>query len=65
VHPTQVTAWKAQVLENLEAVFGAQVLAGDSRERIRELHEKIWQLTMERDFLSDALGKFPSKSGKR
>ena len=67
VHPTQVTAWKAQaqVLENLAAVFGAETLAGDSKERIRELHEKIGQLTLERDFLSDALGRFPSPSGKR
>jgi transposase len=65
VHPNQVTAWKAQVLENLQAVFGAEALAGDSKERIRELHEKIGQLTMERDFLSDALGRFPGPSGKR
>lgn len=65
VHPTQVTAWKAQVLENLEAVFGAEALAGDGKERIRELHEKIGQLMMERDFLSDALGRFPGLSGKR
>ena len=65
VHPNQVTAWKAQVLENLETLFGAEALAGDSKERIRELHEKIGQLTMERDFLSDALGRFPGPSGKR
>lgn len=65
VHPNQVTAWKAQVLENLQAVFGVEALAGDSKERIRELHEKIGQLTMERDFLSDALGRFPGPSGKR
>ena len=65
VHPNQVTAWKAQVLENLETLFGAPGLAGDSKERIRELHEKIGQLTMERDFLSDALGRFPGPSGKR
>ena len=30
VHPSQVTARNAQVLENLETLFGAQGLAGDS-----------------------------------
>ena len=65
VHPNQVTAWKAQVLENLETLFGAPGLAGDSKERIRELHETIGQLTMERESLSDALGRFPGLSGKR
>jgi len=29
------------------------------------LHEKIGELTVERDFLSNALGKFPGLSGKR
>ena len=37
----------------------------DGKERIRELHEKIGELTVERDFLSNALGKFPGLSGKR
>jgi hypothetical protein len=37
---------------------------GDGKERIRELHEKIGELTVERDF-SGALGKFPGPSGKR
>jgi hypothetical protein len=41
------------------------VLAADGKEQIRELREKIGELTMERDFLSGALGKFPGSSGKR
>ena len=65
VHPNQVPGWKAQVLENLETLFGAETLAGDGEERIRELHEKIGQLTMERDLLSGALGRFSGSSGKR
>ena len=43
----------------------ATAIAADGKERIRELHEKIGELTVERDFLEGALGKFPGLSGKR
>ena len=65
VHPNQVTSWKSQVLENLTGIFGGEVAAGEDKERIRELHAKIGELTVERDFLEGALGKFPGLSGKR
>jgi transposase-like protein len=65
VHPNQVTAWKTQALENLEKIFGAESSSGDDREKIRELHAKIGELSVERDFLSGALGKYPGLSGKR
>jgi transposase-like protein len=65
VHPNQVTAWKTQVLENLGTIFGDKLAAEDSKERIRQLHAKIGELTVERDFLEGALGKFPGLSGKR
>ena len=65
VHPTQVTSWKNQVLENLAGLFGGNSSSGDDKERIRDLHAKIGELTVERDFLEGALGKFPGLSGKR
>lgn len=40
-------------------------VAVDAREQIRELHAKIGELTVERDFLDNALGKFPGLSAKR
>jgi transposase-like protein len=65
VHPNQVTSWKSQALENLVSIFGGSAVAADGRERIRELHAKIGELTVERDFLEGALGRFPGLSGKR
>lgn len=50
VHPNQVTTRTSQRLQNAAATFGGNALAEDSRERIRELHEKIGQLTVERVF---------------
>ena len=65
VHATQVTAWKMELLENAAAIFGGDVQATDSKERIRDLQAKIGKLTMENSFLEGALGKIPGPSGKR
>ncbi len=65
VHPTQVTSWKNEVLEKLVGIFGGENSTRDEKERIRELHAKIGELTVERDFSEGALGKFPGLSGKR
>jgi transposase-like protein len=66
VHPNQITSWKTHLLNQAPAVFGADTVtnAEDTR-RVRELHAKIGELTMERDFLSGALGLNPGLSAKR
>ena len=53
------------MLENLAGIFGGENYGREEKERIRELHAKIGELTVERDFLEGALGKFPGLSGKR
>ena len=66
VHPTQITTWKQQLLEHAAELFAnGQSLVEDSQQRVQELHAKIGELTMERDFLSSALGRFPGPSAKR
>ena len=57
VHANQVSSWKRQAIDGLGEVFSN----GVDRERqgreteVRELHAKIGQLTVERDFLAGGL----------
>ena len=65
VHANQVSTWKTQALESLAGVFAKGAGEADSAAQIQALQAKIGQLTMENDFLENALGKFPAPSGKR
>ena len=51
VHPTQIAAWKAQLLEGAAAVFaaGSSVQPGP-KVGLKTLHAKIGELTLENDF---------------
>jgi hypothetical protein len=50
--------WKQQALDGMADIFSGKVGPQKSHEQeIRELHAKIGQLTVERDFLAVAFGK--------
>jgi transposase-like protein len=57
VHPNQVSTWKRQAVEGLGAVFsnGADRADRDHESELRDLHAKIGELTVERDFLAKGL----------
>ncbi len=59
VHPNQVGNWKRQAIAGLAATFGEKSSgrSRDTEEEIRDLHAKIGELTIERDFLSRGLGR--------
>ena len=52
VHPNQVGAWKRQAMEGLVKVFskGTERRARDQESEVRDLHAKIGELIVERDF---------------
>ena len=58
VHPTQVTQWRRQLIDQAADVFaGKPANSGDAAPDREALLAKIGSLTVERDFLSRALGK--------
>ena len=59
LHPNMITNWKRQAIQNMAETFSSKTerarAAGD--DQIKELHAKIGQLTVERDFLAIAFGR--------
>lgn len=66
VHATQIATWRKQLLDHAVEVFdNGNPAAADAERQIRDLQAKVGEITMERDFLSGALGRFGSPSAKR
>lgn len=60
IHPTLITKWKRQAVEGPAEVFapgGRHDKAGTHEAEIKELHAKIGQLTVEKNFLQKAFGR--------
>jgi len=58
LNPAQIQKWKKQLLDGSKDVFGSSEKERRHYEsEVKELHAKIGQLTMERDFLSKAFGR--------
>lgn len=53
IAPSVLSKWKSQVLENMDAVFGAEA----ERRREATLNRIIGQLTVERDYLQREVRK--------
>ena len=57
VHPNQIQDWKQKLVAKAETVFGADTTDATTHDQLQQkLHAKIGQLTMEKDFLANALG---------
>ena len=59
VHPNLIAQWKRHAMESMADVFTKKGdgSASDHEHTVKELHAKIGQLTVERDFLAKAFGK--------
>ncbi len=60
VHPSQIHTWKKAVLNGVTSLFDAGKTAAQAgeadKEKLRELHAKIGELIMERDFFRERSG---------
>jgi transposase len=69
VAPSQVHAWKKQLLEQGNQVFSKSdkslKTAEESDRKERHLYQKIGQLTMERDFLKKSWNIYQEKYGEK
>ena len=59
VHQTMIDAWKKQAVEGMASVFSGKAEAAEAAREgeIDQLHAKIGQLVVERDFLRRASGR--------
>jgi len=68
VHPTMIHQWKKALLEGASALFQRGRNHAEPEvdaARIKELHAKIGELTVERDFLAQGLRLLPGRSARR
>ena len=68
VHPTMIHQWKKALLEGAADIFQRGRKHADPEAdagRIKDLHAKIGELTVERDFLEHGLRLLPDRSARR
>jgi transposase len=59
LHPNMITNWKRQAINNMVNAFdsGSEKNNSINDAQLKDLHAKIGQLTIERDFLAKAFGR--------
>jgi transposase len=57
LHPTMISKWKQEFLENSSEVFDKRTSEPDKEVDLDKLYSKIGQLEMENDFLKKSLKK--------
>ena len=59
LHPNMIAQWKRQAIEGMVDVFSSKLARREEigEAQIKDLHAKIGQLTIERDFLAKASGR--------
>lgn len=66
IHANQIQEWRRRLLDNADVLFGRGAQQKEeTAETVKELHAKIGQLTMERDFLEHGLERIHGPSGKK
>ena len=68
VHPTMIHQWKKALLEGASEIFQRGRASAEPEAdpaRIKDLHAKIGELTVERDFLDQGLRQLPGRNARR
>jgi len=67
VNANMISKWKKQVLDNMSSVFSSKCERSTitNEHQIKQLHAKIGELTVEKDFLQDVYEKLGRNGGLR
>ena len=67
VNSNMISRWKKQALSGFDDIFSVkgEIHESTNEHQIKELHAKIGELIVERDFLSAASMKLTSSGGKK
>jgi transposase len=65
IHANQIVIWKQQLLESAPSLFSGSSEKKETSPDLKMLHAKIGELTLENDFLEQALSKAGRLSAKK